>query len=211
MTVSWQTKVKILAVYAVAYVAFYVFPNFYNGFNPQQLPLLSIDRAIPFVPWTFAIYVSDYFMALVAIIIINDRGQYFSYARMAFLVLLFCGLFFMAFPTTYPRPVYPVVDNPILSAMMALVGNYDTPNNCFPSHHVAITGTIVFCLRHRPKWEVALYSLWAVAIFVSTLTTKQHYFVDILGGLGVMALVAFLELRVLNPSHAPLPPNPATR
>lgn len=211
MTVSWKTKLNILLVYAVAYLLLYVFPNFYTGFSPVMLPLLPIDRAVPFVPWTFAIYVSDYFFALVAILIINDRMRFYSYARVAFLTLLFCGLFFIFFPTTYPRPVYPQVDNPILAAMMALVGNYDTPNNCFPSHHVSITGLTVFSLRYLPWRHLAFFSVWAIAIFVSTLTTKQHYFVDIIGGLGVTALVAFLELRVLNPSHAALPPNPATR
>ncbi|MEZ4751819.1 MAG: phosphatase PAP2 family protein [Bdellovibrionota bacterium] len=44
-------------------------------------------------------------------------------------------------------------------------------------------------------WHLAsrFYWIWALAIFASTLTTKQHYFYDILGGLVVAACVGALE------------------
>jgi membrane-associated phospholipid phosphatase len=38
-----------------------------------------------------------------------------------------------------------------------------------------------------------LFWLWTLTIYVSTLTTKQHYFLDILGGLAVMLIIASLE------------------
>jgi len=210
MPITWRTKLAIFAVYAPTYCLFYLFPNFYSGFSPSLLPLWGIDLAMPFLPWTFVVYLSDYILALSAIVLINDRARFYSYARVSFLTLFFCGSFFLFFPTTYPRPVYPEVANPLVAFLMSLVGSYDTPNNCFPSMHVAITAGTVYCLRYLSRKLVITYSIWAIFIFISTLTTKQHYFVDILGGLAVAGLVAFLERRVLNPTHAPLPQTTST-
>lgn len=198
-------KIFLFAVYAVAYSILYLLPNLRPPIAPSMLPLSALDHWVPFLPWTFAIYVSDYIMILSVILLITQVDEFNSFARQVFGVLLFCGVIFLFFPTTYPRPVYPEVANPLVSFAMNLVGTFDTPNNCFPSHHVAVTSIGAWCVRNRPRL-LKLYSFWAVAIFLSTLTTKQHYAVDILGGLGVAAVVVILEhrlfLRKMLPSRA---------
>ncbi len=210
MRISWKEKLAIFLIYAVAYAFLYVFPNVYSGFKPVFLRMTELDTQIPFVPWTFLVYLSDYILILTVIFLIGRKDQFYSFTRVSFLLLFICGIFFIFFPTTYPRPEYPVVENPLIRFFMGLVGSLDTPKNCFPSMHVAVTGGAVFSLRHLPRRLFIFYIFWAVAIFLSTLTTKQHYLVDVLGGVGAVALVAFLEWRVLHPSHAPLPSNPTT-
>jgi membrane-associated phospholipid phosphatase len=71
----------------------------------------------------------------------------------------------------------------------------DTPNNCFPSMHVALTSVSTWSLRGYAPRYFKLFMLWTLAIILSTLTTKQHYFVDILGGLGVLVVVVALEKK----------------
>lgn len=192
-SVSWKFKLLMLGWFSLAYLFFYIYPNFHPSFQPYYLPLWKVDHVVPFLPWTFIVYLSDYVLIACVIALINDMPRFRSFARVCFLTLIMCGTFFLFFPTRYPRPHYPEIDNALISALMALVKHLDTPNNCFPSMHVAITGTATWCLRFKGPKLFSIYALWAIAIFVSTMTTKQHYFVDILGGVAIVASVALIE------------------
>lgn len=183
----------MFVLFMVAYGIFYVFPNMYAPWQPMRLPLLWIDETIEFIPWTFVIYTSDYLLIALAILLINDSGKFYSFARMMFATLMFCGVFFLFFPTTYPRPIYPDVTNSFVAAAMGLIDIADTPNNCFPSMHVALTAITTWAVRHKGKPVLFFFLVWTLAVIVSTLTTKQHYFVDILGGLSVTFMIASTE------------------
>ena len=99
----------------------------------------------------------------------------------------------MFFPTTYPRPVYLPQSNSIIQLAMDMVAAGDMPTNCFPSMHVALTAICAWNLRRKSRLLYGSFAAWAILIFLSTMTTKQHYFVDILGGIGVLVTVAALE------------------
>lgn len=190
---SLTYRIGILILFGLAYGLLYVIPNFFSTSPAQELPLLWIDKFIPLIPWTFLIYTSDYLVFLIAILIINDQHQYNSFARMMFGVLLICGMFFYGYPTIYPRPVYEAQSNWVIGSLMSFVSIADSPRNCFPSMHVGLTSVATWSMRHKGPKVLACFTLWSIAIFVSTLTTKQHYFYDIVGGLGVMTLIASLE------------------
>jgi membrane-associated phospholipid phosphatase len=102
-------------------------------------------------------------------------------------------LFFLFFPTAYPRPLYPEVDNILVAGAMKFIAVADNPNNCFPSMHIALTGVSSWAIRFLSRRLHLLFWLWTLTIYVSTLTTKQHYFLDILGGIAVMLIIASLE------------------
>ncbi|NBX83368.1 phosphatase PAP2 family protein [bacterium] len=177
----------------VAYGILYVIPNFFYAEPAQELPLLWIDRALPLMPWTFLIYTSDYFVFVIALFVMKERDQFLSFARMMFGVLFVCGLFFYFYPTTYPRPEYLRQSNRLLEAVMQFVAAADSPRNCFPSMHVGLTAVATWAFRYQGPKIFWVFVVWSLAIFVSTLTTKQHYFFDILGGLAVMGTIATLE------------------
>lgn len=190
---SWKQKLTLLFLYAAAYAVFYIWPNFRPISPPTQLPLLYIDRVAPFLPWTFIVYLSDYLLFVAAFFIIDEQQEWNAFARMAFATLFLCGIFFLFFPTTYPRPDYPQVDNFLVAYCMNLVGAADTPNNCFPSMHVAMTSVVTWNVRRKSRGCFLFFVAWTVAIILSTLTTKQHYFMDIVGGLSVVAILALLD------------------
>jgi membrane-associated phospholipid phosphatase len=191
---SYRTKLFLFVVFALAYQVFYVFPNLSPLREPVTLPLFAIDRLFPLVPWTFSIYVSDYLLAFFAIILLQEE-EFFEYTRLTFASLIICGLFFHLFPTTYPRPPYPTVENPVVAFLLRAVSFADRPTNCFPSMHVAMAVTATWALRHRPR-TFPVYVGWTLAICLSTLTTKQHYFLDIIGGLAVVVGVAIADRRL---------------
>lgn len=186
-------KFLLFCLFVLAYLVFYILPNFSPFLHPSMLPQLEIDYSTPLVPWTFVVYISDYFLIFMVILMVQDFEQFNSFARMMFFTLFLCGLFFLFLPTSYPRPPYPMAENPVVRFAMWLVGNYDTPNNCFPSMHVALTGVATWNIRHRGPKTFTFFLIWAVAVFISTLTTKQHYFLDIIGGLAVVATSAAFD------------------
>ena len=193
MSCSLTYRFAGFLLFMLVYSILYVIPNFFLSTPPFELPLLWIDQITPLIPWTFLIYTSDYFVFVFAVILLHEKAQFLSFARMMFGILFVCGVFFYTFPTTYPRPVYPEVANPFISAVMQFVAAADTPRNCFPSMHVGLTAGATWALRHLGFKVWGTFSIWSLLIFASTLTTKQHYFLDILGGLGVMGVIAALE------------------
>lgn len=189
----WKNKLLTFGCFMAAYLIFYILPNLRPVFPPIYLPLFGVDEAIPLLPWTFLVYLSDYPLFLVVMALIDDPDQFRALTRKCFGVLFLCGAFFLLMPTRYPRPEYPAVDNPILAFVMHLISSADTPNNCFPSMHVSLTGVATWQLRHRGPRVFGCFLLWSLAIFLSTLTTKQHYLLDVVGGIGVVAVVSVVD------------------
>jgi len=186
-------KIKLLLMFLMAYSLFYVYPNFSSTGSAVTLNLNWIDLNVPFMPWTFIVYTSDYYFFAVVILMLKDKSAFKSFARLMFGTLIVCGMFFIFYPTTYPRPHYPEVENSLLNFLMKLVGSADTPNNCFPSMHVALTCSATWSIRSLGKKHLWFFSIWTFLVILSTLTTKQHYLVDIFGGLAVSLFVCSLE------------------
>ena len=195
---SIREKLKVLAVFALGYGVFYIFPNFYASWKPSQLPLTWIDHSIPFLPWTFLIYTSDYLLILLTVLIIQDKYSFLSFSRTMFCTLFICGIFFISFPTTYPRPPYPVLNSVIIQGAMDLVYLADSPNNCFPSMHVALTSVATWNLRNRDSRLFTVFVIWTLAVIASTLTTKQHYLADVIGGLSAVVVVIVAETKLFS-------------
>jgi membrane-associated phospholipid phosphatase len=189
MICSWKHKLILLGVYAVGYGVFYLYPNLHPLFEPRQLPLLAVDRWTPFLPWTFWVYTSEYMLILSVVVLLRAKAHFDSFARMAFGVLVGCGLFFLFYPTVYPRPVYPETGSQLFAAPMRFIQAVDPPGNCFPSMHVALTAISAWAIRQRSRGLAWVYGLWTVLICASTLTTKQHYAWDIGGGFAMMLIV----------------------
>jgi membrane-associated phospholipid phosphatase len=73
----------------------------------------------------------------------------------------------------------------------------DRPVNCVPSLHVANASVCAFALRQEgTEWRYGA-PVWLALIVLSTLTTKQHFFIDIAAG---VLLAAFSFWRVAQPT-----------
>lgn len=168
--------------------------------TPEILPLTAIDQGIPLLPWTVWIYGSGTKMALLAWLCVPDskaaRRLFFSLVLAAML----CWVFFLAWPTTFPRELWPLPhgDSATLVEFRDLRAA-DSPSNCFPSQHVALAWALALCWVDwtRRRWVKVSIICWAAAVSVCTLTTKQHYLIDIPGGMvaGIGAW-AFIRARV---------------
>jgi membrane-associated phospholipid phosphatase len=71
----------------------------------------------------------------------------------------------------------------------------DVPGNCFPSLHVSLAVLAAGLLMGRGgSWRI-LAPMWASAIVLAVVTTRQHRVIDVVGGLLVAACAWYLGQR----------------
>lgn len=191
----WAIAIAAPLVHGLMYGA----ANRYPRVAPTELPLTAFDRAVPFVPDTVWVYLSDYLMVLVAFLICRATLRFT--ATFAAVIAVSTAVQWLV-PIAYPRGLFPVAPaDGLASQVVALVWSVDGPGSCFPSLHVAVTAaSAIAVVRHPPAWAPraagAVMLLWTFAVCVSTLTVKQHYAIDVAGGLAVAGAVHLLESPV---------------
>jgi membrane-associated phospholipid phosphatase len=195
------------AVIAVAYCLFCIV---YLGAArlaigpPHVLSPTAFDRAVPFMPWTIVVYLSQFAFMFLALWLCRDAESLTRMLTAIAIATLLSAVVFIAYPTMIERPA-------TTSTMFATLYLFDVPANCFPSLHVALA-LIAAAMWPRPSTRVLAY-LWVAAIAASTLTTKQHMAVDVVGGCGVAApaLLFGLRMRIRNRRIADAGVTDATR
>ena len=179
-----KTPINRAVVYPLTYLFVlggYMLTERCAGWGPAHLlSLTAIDRAVPFMPWTGWIYATVFpFPLLAAALVRDDRGiRTILAAFIGVTTILFAV--FLTYPTVYPRPEW--AGGGLIAWPLAMIYRIDLPRNCLPSGHVTAAFLTAFSVRQRrPRLGAALV-FWAAVISVSTLTTKQHYFWDVVAG-----------------------------
>ncbi len=191
--VAWMlTGVVVLSGYAFAKLDPFAVP--------VELPLSSIDHAIPFVPWTVWLYGTVTWASLLAWLQVPDRRA----AERLFFTLVssavVCWIFFLVWPTTYPRHLFPLpeLDTATVREFTDLRTS-DSPSNCFPSMHVALAWGLALTWAGflERRWARPLPIVWATVVTTCTLTTKQHYAVDLPPGI-LIGVASWWSIRRLS-------------
>jgi membrane-associated phospholipid phosphatase len=178
----------------LGFCLFYMLTERVHLGDPILLPGSAIDRRIPFLSSTIWIYHTQFLFLLTSVWMIKQttiisRTLY----AMAAASLISFAIFFV-YPTTLPRAE--VTAGMLARQAFALLYSIDLPTNCLPSLHVALAWIAALGIgaeKRRARW-IAL--LWAMLISISTLTTRQHYLIDVLAGLSVAALCWLLVKRL---------------
>ncbi len=153
-------------------------------FRPKKVPELGIDRQIPFWPWTIWIYQATApFMLLLFLLAQNPTNL--NSLIFAYTTLMVGGAFiFFFFPTTVPRDIYPIptTTDAWTRWNFEKLREVDKPVNCVPSMHVALTLLFTLLFVQEQQHLLPYFSIFGLAIVLSTMTTKQHYFIDVIAG-----------------------------
>ena len=144
--------------------------------------------------WLLILHLSQFVLLVWALASAHDDSvrSHAFYAML--LATALSSLIFTLFPTSVPRPTVPTTG--LLGLAWQALHLADTPNNAFPSLHVALATLAGVVLWQRGRHLLAV--LWPAAIAVSTLTTRQHVAWDIPGGLLIAALAWFLIPRFVT-------------
>jgi membrane-associated phospholipid phosphatase len=161
--------------------------------RPTVLDRAAIDDAIPFLEWTIWAYASYYPFLILAVWLPRDdrlRGD-------AVYGLLLASAIGLIIFTLWPTSIIP--ESPSLAGatgfLWSLLFSVDTMVNALPSMHVAHTSLATVALGSRNHLWRIIAPVWAMLIILSTLTTKQHYAIDLPGGVALAAL-CFVLVRL---------------
>lgn len=150
-----------------------------------------LDVLVPYLPWTWVVYWSvwPFVVAGGVAILAPVTEAVFRRTVAAFLLLTALGpVFHIALPSHAPwLPAEQLV--PIQRAVHAAAAI--RPHANLPSMHVAYPALVTLIwLARRPSWRARVGApLLTLAIAASTVTLKEHYVVDPLGGLLLAAAV----------------------
>lgn len=179
------------------YIAAYQISNRFPLRTPVELPMSAVDAALPFVPLLLPVYVAYlpfYFWSVVRSRSDAEVNRIFygSYLQLALSLP-----FFLFLPVTFPRELF------YGAATFGWADTFwrwfDAPNNCFPSLHASNCLLLMQFNWHRPwPW---LHTAVAAAIIASTVLVKQHYVVDVLGGVAVYAVTRWVLNHVRIAGH----------
>lgn len=151
----------------------------------------AFDKKVPFVPAWVSIYFICYVFWVVNYILVSrlDKQHFYRFVTADLVAKLICGFFFFVLPTTNVRPE--VTGNGIWEVLMRWLYAVDEPTNLFPSIHCLTSWFCYIGIRGQkkiPVWYQRFSFLFAVLVCLSTQFTKQHYVVDLIGGVALAEL-----------------------
>ncbi len=159
---------------------------------PRYSFVTPADQAIPFIPFTWGLYVLFFPFTIAVCAYAQARAfeRFQAAVVTAFIISMGC---FMLFPEALPRPDPAAISNAFLRERMTRFWELDPPSNGLPSLHVSIT-----CLACRMAWLTRYrwpIGITGALICLSTLTVKQHTLVDVAGGVLLAGLCGVLAER----------------
>lgn len=169
-----------------------------------------IDNCFPVVPFFVIIYWYSYLFWGFAILAtaLTEKHNFINMVISMLVVEAIGFIIYIAFPTYLDRAKEGLLDigkqpgfcNWLLSTTYALDGG-EFGHNLFPSFHCILAlGPALGTFRRKdsPLWWRIIAMISVVLICLSTLFTKQHYFIDVVGGIG-LALICFYLTKLINP------------
>ena len=168
------------------------------GFAPK-IPF--IDDNIPFVGIFVIVYIYSYIFWVCGpmAVSLTDKKNFKDFYIASFVSFFVGFLIFVFMPTYLDRAaenVYSYAEGTgAIKWMLRFIYNNDGGNtvayNCLPSFHCQLSLCCYLGVRKRPEISKGyrVYSfIMTVLICMSTVLIKQHYFLDIVGGLAVPAV-----------------------
>jgi PAP2 superfamily len=187
-------------------------------FPVTVMPLLAIDRFIPYQNSAWLLYVSLWIYVQLPVMMLDTRRKLVRFGAWSAGLSVIGFVFFILWPTAVPA-VGDVGDGALFTSIRSI----DTTGNSCPSLHVAFSVFTAVWLElflrrvAQASWARFLNVIWCLGIVYSTLATKQHVMLDacagaVLGFIGAAAQ-AYCENRYRENEAVPelVQINPATR
>ncbi|MCR5073551.1 MAG: phosphatase PAP2 family protein [Clostridiales bacterium] len=169
-----------------------------------------IDDLIPIIPVFAVIYLFSYVFWICGPIAasLTKKRNFINYIIGLSAAYVMGFLFFVFAPTYMDRASEGLMEQAMkpgfFNGLLATIYAADGSNlafNLFPSYHCLISLYCYLGVRKQPEISRGFraYSLiMTILICLSTVFTKQHYFIDIVGGL-VISIICYNIINRINP------------
>lgn len=186
-------NVFILAgTFALSFVLLYGGASALSAYVPWRVPMaLPLDARLPFVPDAAIVYLTIGPMLLAAPFVLRDFASLLPLFAALMVETAVAAVCFMLLPVD--PPAIDCCQPGIVGAVFHLADIMNLERNDFPSLHVAFAFTLALAFSPRTNvvGRVMLFA-WAIITALSTLLTRQHNLLDVVGG----ALLAVVAWRV---------------
>jgi PAP2 superfamily len=146
---------------------------------------IALDSRIPFIHWTIWIYLSDLLFFSFAALALT-RKEFIQILQIILIAYVISMIGFIFLPGDYPRIEVTTIASPFYRWGYGVFHTVDLANNTFPSMHVGLTWIICISLARRFQRYKYIIFAYSILVTLSVLTTKQHFILDIVGGLTVV-------------------------
>jgi membrane-associated phospholipid phosphatase len=193
-------RVTLPMVALVMLVPFYIVIGESMPGRTMHVPALTLDRDLPLQPFWALVYGTLYLFLIVLPVFVvrqEERIRRTVYAYLTIWITAFA--IFLTYPTMASRPAE-VIGKGFAVWGLRFLYDADPHYNCFPSLHVAHSFvSALTCYRvHRGVGIVAM--ICGTLVGLSTLFTKQHYILDVIGGV-LLAFTAYAIFLRRYPRH----------
>jgi len=186
-----RTKFFALTLWSAVFALVYNFSAWYIS-RLDNVPsfVFGFERYIPFLNWTIIPYMTSGIFICLVFILCKTRKELVVLTKRMLFVTIVAGICFILFPLKFSLPK-PDVSNTVLGFSFDLLVKFDSPFNQSPSLHIAYAFIFWTVLRKFNKGWRTVIILWLILLGISTLTTYQHHFIDVLTG-NILAHLSFI-------------------
>jgi len=204
-------RFPLLLVLLMNSFVFWVVPTIQDWFGVTRYDLTDwpfvIDSVLPFIPAFMLIYVLSY-VQWVGSYIYHSRDSRALCYRMTnsdLIAKVIVLAVFLLLPTgDYSGGLQPeVVGNGPFEWLTRLIFAADKPISLFPSIH-CLESWMCFrtatMMTKRNRWYITAQFVFTLLVFASVVLVKQHFFIDILGGI-VVAEIGLFVYKTWDKTH----------
>lgn len=170
-------------------IIFLLFKSLYAPLNRRQSRYYwkkSVDDRIPLIAWFVYPYVGFLPYIAISIAFVWNTSHIVSFLASLSIAYALASLFWYLFPNGVKRP--DVIERRLQHRLLVYIYKTDRDTNGFPSAHVFTSLICAYYLTTAfPGYSVISW-LIGLLIAISTIFTKQHYVLDLLGGFIVFVL-----------------------
>jgi membrane-associated phospholipid phosphatase len=174
-------KGRVLAIIVLLLFALYMPLNFASSTVYSFKTV--VDDFIPLLTPFVIVYISYFVFLAVNLIYFAKLKKPVVINALLLSIAIAClsaYTFYLFFQNSVDRPL--IQSENIFDDLYLLINANVPPYNAFPSLHVAISlicAAGYFAIKSKYQYQAAT---WVALIILSTVVTKQHYFLDVVGG-----------------------------
>ncbi len=195
-----NNRILIYLILQSVVAALYYLGSFITLFDANTISLTTVDHYVK--PHFLAVWIyMSFFLLLFLTVYLSNKKDMILFMKLILMNSIISLIIFIFFPTFIVDSDYYMLqkESPISFKVLSFVINNDVRSNCFPSLHIAnsLLATF-FLLRIKNKLLSFISCIWFLLITWSVLSTGQHYFYDILGGILLSIITYFIFPKYLK-------------